>query len=106
MQGWSSAPAVTHYPLPGGWSYLGFYIWYAGDRVSQGLNLILPYWFVLCLLAILPSRWLWLAAHPQAAPAGLCAKCGYDLRASKERCPECGTPVPGDRANLTVPPEA
>ena len=38
----------------------------------------------------------------QRQASGLCLTCGYDLRASTERRPECGRPVPADLVRRAI----
>jgi hypothetical protein len=52
-------------------------------------SLVLPHWFLAVVFAALPIKWQ-LRRRRRAAP-GLCSSCGYDLRATPDRCPECGT---------------
>lgn len=51
-----------------------------------------PAWIPFVVFAVLPvMRLARLLRRPNRA--GLCSACGYDLRASPDRCPECGTLV-------------
>src|SRR4051794_39652047 len=52
-----------------------------------------PHWFLALVLGALPAAWATGAVRRRRARPGLCRSCGYDLRASPDRCPECGTPV-------------
>jgi hypothetical protein len=64
-------------------------LWHDRLGVTLGTS---PYWpFVLGSL-VLPAYWTG-RQYPRlmrARRVGLCPTCGYDLRASPERCPECG----------------
>ena len=98
-------PSYRTQPAPfalGGTDYshrwLGFG---AGVQLNGGRFVNIPYWSLALLAAIPPalaarhmlrrSRWV----------AGVCPVCGYDLRATPDRCPECGAP-PEPRPQATA----
>jgi hypothetical protein len=67
------------------WRWLGF--WYAADtyRCEYGI----PTGALVPATALLPlARW-WRRLRRRVSP-GCCHTCGYDLRATALRCPECG----------------
>ena len=85
--------SVWHTSGDVGWRFLlrapGFSKGTTSDPVlGWTLSLSVPYWFLLILFSIAPlTRWRMMRC---VVAAGLCPQCGYDLRATPERCPECG----------------
>ena len=64
--------------------------WYVGGRMY---HILIPLWLPIVLFAAYPAyRLLPFHRRRKRKKLGLCLKCGYDLRASKDRCPECNTP--------------
>jgi hypothetical protein len=95
----------------GDWLGLGI-MYYAEDpgpsapdyTTARALYCTFPSWFLAMLFAILPALRLrrWRIDRKLNRP-GFCKTCGYDLRATPDRCPECGTAVPAP-APQTAPP--
>jgi len=88
------------------WQHVGIALLQAENGHGDMLHefFIADYW-LLALLSLLPAltffHWIKRRRHPANT---LCRQCGYDLRATPTRCPECGTSAGSTAVPNPFPP--
>ena len=117
---WPSSDHAWPLPVQQVWEFMGLrYV--HGDvaftRVGrgrfgvcqEGCDIVsVPFWMVFvglcaCELFLCRSAIRW-ARYRRRIKNNLCVHCGYDLRASKDRCPECGTPFSSSAPSAAASP--
>jgi hypothetical protein len=70
---------------------LGFEI--LSHKDAGWFSIAVPYWFLVAGFAIAPgvAAFAGYRRRRRERMRSKCAQCGYDLRATPDRCPECGT---------------
>jgi hypothetical protein len=72
----------------------GFFFGESKGQAFERKMILLPMWFVVAVFALLPlaagTRLVRRRRRARRLNTGHCIACGYDLRASPDRCPECG----------------
>jgi hypothetical protein len=76
-----------------GFTLAGYHVAY-GSGQTRVFVMAAPFWFIVLATAIPPA--LWSRNRRRRLPDGLCHFCGYDLRATPGRCPECGRETAGE----------
>lgn len=86
---------VRHKPTKHHWQCGRFFVTWGEmnppDEGSIRQAVIFPTWMPFGATLPLPLSWLLTRLSKRRFRAGCCPTCGYDLRATPNRCPECGT---------------
>ena len=65
--------------------------WLEPQWSGRERSIVVPYWAIAVVFCMLPGRLLLrFMGRTRRSCEGLCPACGYDLRATLHRCPECG----------------
>jgi hypothetical protein len=93
---WDSRAEPFIWPSGTSANALGFAAEHKSLGEGEDYTLVVPYYALTLALLAPPLVW-WVRFRRRArAAAGLrCAGCGYDLRATPDRCPECGRAANG-----------
>jgi len=85
---WGIGPPEREWRFAGLWYRAGQQLWF------RCRSLHVPDWMLLLATAVLPGLWYRRWRRDRRAAwrerNGRCVRCGYDLRATPGRCPECG----------------
>jgi hypothetical protein len=74
--------------------FAGFWLNQGASSIPSLVEIVIPHWMLLVLLLVAPVGWLiGRVKRRRRVQEGCCRQCGYDLRATPDRCPECGTSV-------------
>jgi hypothetical protein len=77
------------------WYFMRFQLWKATNGSERGWYIWIPV-YPLLITAVFPVWWFVKHFKFRSPPLpGRCTRCAYDLRATPDRCPECGMPPRG-----------